>query len=103
MKVSGLKINGITDPVGFSFDRILCSWKVTDTSAKRQQKVRIQISATEDFSGILYEKEGRELCSNETKLDFFPEPCTRYYWRVTVTADNGETASSKPAFLKLEK
>lgn len=103
MKVSGLKINGITDPVGFSFDRILCSWKVTDTSAKRQQRVRIQISATEDFSGILYEKEGSELCSNETKLDFFPEPCTRYYWRVTVTADNGETASSKPAFFETGK
>ena len=36
MKVTNLKINGITNPVGFAYDQVLCSWKVVETEAKKR-------------------------------------------------------------------
>ncbi len=103
MKVTDLKINGMTNPVGFSYEKLLCSWKVTETSAREQEQVCIEISGEEDFSEIILRKEGKELASNETALELTPDARTRYYWRVIVTADNGETAVSDTAFFETGK
>lgn len=103
MKVTDLKINGITNPLGFSYEKLLCSWKVTETSAREQELVCIEVSREEDFSGLLLKKEGKELSSNETELKLELEAYTRYYWRVTVTADNGESATSDTAFFETGK
>lgn len=103
MKITGLKVNGITNPVGFSFEKILCSWKVTDTSAKKQKYACIEVSALPEFAEILYRKEGEKLASNETELELNLSPCTTYYWRVKVEGENGECAVSEPAFFETAK
>ena len=103
MKITDLKINGVTNPVGFAYEKILCSWKVTDTTAKKQQEAVIEVSRKEDFKELEYTAFGAGLKSNETDITFPLQPRTRYYWRVKVTGDNGESAVSEPAFFETAK
>lgn len=51
------------NPVGFDFETVCVSWKVRETSARRQQNAKIEVSLKEDFSEILWEKEGKDLNS----------------------------------------
>ena len=91
MKIEQIKINGIKEPVGFALDPVYVSWKVTDTQAKHCEKALVEVSGKEDFSEVLLSAEDAD--SRGTILDFARRPRTRYYVRITVTGDNGETAS----------
>ena len=93
----------MTNPIGFSMDTILCSWKVEDTQAKKQTMVRIEVSKDPKFESLICVEEGSDLTSYETKLTLTVEPCTTYYWRVQVTGDNGETALSDVACFETAK
>lgn len=84
MKVVNVRINGMENPVGFDFETVCVSWKVRETSARRQQNVKIEIALTEDFSELLWTKEGKNLNSAAEKLEFEQSAYTRYYVRVTV-------------------
>lgn len=103
MKITGMKINGICNPIGFLYEKLLCSWKVTETFAKKQKFSCIEISKMPDFKEIIYKKEGRELDCCEAELSFRPMPYTTYYWRVTVEAFGGERAVSNAAFFETGK
>ena len=103
MKITNLKINGITNPMGFALDTISCSWKVEDTQAKKQAMACIAVSKNDDMSQPIYVKEGKDLASYETLLDLSLEPSTTYYWTVTVTGENGEVATSQPASFETGK
>ena len=103
VKIIGLKINGIRNPVGFSCERLFASWKVTDTAAKRQVNARIEVAKAPDFKGLAYRKEGQALCSGGTELELIVKPRTTYYWRVTVTGENGECAVSETAVFETGK
>ena len=70
MKVANIRINGMENPVGFDFETVCVSWKVRETSARRQQNAKIEVSLKEDFSEILWEKEGKDLNSAAEKLEF---------------------------------
>ncbi|MDE7186044.1 MAG: hypothetical protein K2O13_00820 [Lachnospiraceae bacterium] len=61
MKVSRIKINGIVNPIGYSFDKICCSWLVSETEAKKTIHVKIDVAKEETFENILYSKEGEAL------------------------------------------
>lgn len=98
MKISKIKINGMKNPVGFSFDSIRCSWLVSDTAAKHAAHVKIDVAKDLLFQNILYTKEGEALNSACEVLDVTLEPRTRYYVRVAVTGDNGETAENTAYF-----
>ena len=91
------------NPVGFDFETVCVSWKVRETSARRQQYANIEVSLKEDFSEILWEKEGKDLNSAAEKLEFTRSAYTRYYVKVTVTNDKGETAVSEPAYFETGK
>ena len=91
------------NPVGFDFETVCVSWKVRETSARRQQNAKIEVSLKEDFSEILWEKEGKDLNSAAEKLEFTRSAYTRYYVKVTVTNDKGETAVSEPAYFETGK
>ncbi len=103
VKITDLKINGITNPTGFAYDRISCSWKVTDTKAKRQVKAVIEVSDTPGFENPVVKEEGETLASNGTELFMELQPYTTYYWRVSVTGDNKETAVSEAAVFETGK
>ena len=103
MKITDLKINGITNPVGFAYEKILCSWKVTDTSAKKQKEALIEVSRRKDFGELEHVVSGAGLKSNETEITFSLQPYTTYYWRVKITGENGESAVSETAFFETAK
>lgn len=103
MKVIGLKVNGLVNPVGFAYERIFCSWKVTDTSAKKSVNVKLEVSECPGFCSILAAVEGADLNPVETEIKLQLAPRTTYYWRVTVTGDNGESATSDPAVFETGK
>lgn len=103
MKVINVKINGMNNPIGYLMERISCSWKVTDTKAKTQKCVKIEVSKDKNFEQILFQKEGEELCQAGEVLDFTLESCTRYFVRVTVTTDLDETEVSEPVYFETAK
>lgn len=102
MKITNLKINGVTNPIGFLYESLLCSWKVVDTKAKKQTNSKIEVATNPDFSDAKVVAEG-VLASNETEIQMELAPYTTYFWRVTVSGDNGETAVSEPACFETAK
>lgn len=103
MRIKNVRINGMENPTGFDFGTVCISWKVREASGKEQQNVKIEVSLTESFEEVLCVKEGKELNSAAEKLEFQQNAHTRYYVRVTVTDDKGETAVSEPAYFETGK
>lgn len=103
MQVSNIKINGMHNPVGYLMEQISCSWKVTQTDAKRQKNVKIEAALDEAFQQIILSKEGEDLCQAGEKLEFTTAPHIRYFIRVTVTTELEETATSETAFFETAK
>lgn len=95
MKITNVQINGITNSIGFTFEKLTCSWKVTETISKKQTHAKIEVSTDVDFSEIIYEKSGAMLCQEGEPLKLQLSPCTTYYFRVQVTGDKGDTAVSE--------
>ena len=104
MKIGRLKINGMVNPIGFSFHTIRCAWIITDTQAKAVEKIKIEVSSDWEFQHIVYVKEGKELNSAGERLDMKAAPRSRYYIRVQAMGDNGEKAvSTETAFFETGK
>jgi alpha-L-rhamnosidase len=53
MKVTDLRINGIKNPVGFSYEMLKCSWKVKGTNSKKQKRAKIEVSICGNFESVL--------------------------------------------------
>ena len=103
MKIADIKINGMKNPTGFHFDSVRVSWKVRDSASSKQKNVNIQVSLTDDFGEILYEKNGTDLCQAGEILEMNLEPRTRYFVRVTVMGNTGDKAVSTPAYFETGK
>jgi alpha-L-rhamnosidase len=103
MKVTDLRINGIKNPVGFSYDMLKCSWKVKDTNSKKQKRAKIEVSICENFESILYVKEDEFLDSTGEQIRINVQPKTKYFYRIEVETDEGEIASSEIATFETGK
>lgn len=103
MKITNARINGIENPIGFTYDYLLCSWNVEEAQGKKQINAIIEVSDSEDFSDILYKKEAADLKQNGEKLDVGLKSRTTYYYRVTVTTDAGECVTSDIATFETGK
>lgn len=103
MKVYNLKINGITNPVGFAMERVLCSWLVGEAQSQRLSHVKIEVGLDELFSKVVFAIESAELKCYETELTMELKPYTTYYWRVSVTGEDGEAAVSETTFFETAK
>lgn len=97
MKIGKIKINGVTNPVGYFMDSVRVSWLVTETAAKKAASSKVEVSTDSDFQAIVCAVEG-ELNNACTVLDMELSPRTSYYVRVSVVADNGEKAQSLAGF-----
>lgn len=95
MKISKIKINGMSNPVGYAFDSVRVAWLVTDTEAKRAEYVKIEAAESAGFEKVVCTKEGADLNSAGEELEFCLKCRTRYYVRVSVRGDNGEEAVSR--------
>ena len=103
MKIENMKINGMHHPIGHCFDKILCSWTVSEAISKHQINVKVEVSKDTYFLDVIYRKEDSKLHCYETELELELEPYTTYFWRVTVTGEVGEEAVSDVARFETAK
>lgn len=89
MELVALKINGLTNPVGFLFDRVSLSWKVRGAAGKRQKSASIRVTAAGETVFLTAGNPD----SLGTVLPVPLTPHTRYDVSLTVESDAGETAS----------
>ena len=104
MKVSKLRTNHFENPLGYTLDGLSFSWVTEDSTGSFQKFAQVQISLSEDFSTLLYDS--GKLPTSESldfRVDIALTPRTRYFWRVQVWADDGDTALSDTAFFETAK
>ena len=95
MKIEHLKINHLTNPLGFDLSYPAVSYIVTEAKGKKQASARVEVSKDEDFASLFYDSGVREdIVSTSFELPVRLDPMTRYFWRVTVTDETGDTAVS---------
>ena len=104
MRITGLKTNHLTNPLGYEIKKPRVSFQVTDTEAKKPEAIRIVAALDEDFEEIVYDS-GRSarIQMIGTNLKIAPKPRTRYYWKAEVWGDNGEYAVSDAAWFETAK
>ncbi len=101
MKITHLKTNHLTNPLGYDFVIPSVSYLVEDASGKKQTSARVLAASDEGFRSVLFDSgERTDIVNTGYKLPFTLEPQTRYYWKVIVTDDSGETAESEAAWFE---
>lgn len=106
MKISHLRTNHITNPLGFELDQVSLSWVTEkgESASISQTAAQVEISLDESFEELLFDS-GK--CSEIDSLGYIPsielKPRTRYYWRVTVWGDAGDQVTSEPAWFETAK
>lgn len=104
MKITHLRTDHLTSPLGTRLLAPSLSYVVEASTGKSQQSARIEISDTPDFERLLFDS-GR--CEAISSLGFVPpialSPRTRYYWRVSVWADDGDFGVSETAYFETGK
>ena len=99
-----MKVNHLTNPLGFRMPRTVFTWKVKDAEGKKQEAARLQIAADEEMGDILFDS-GFDAGADSLgwKADLNLEPRTRYYWTVTVRTELGEEASGEVQWFETAK
>jgi alpha-L-rhamnosidase len=104
MRIKNLKTNRITNPLGFDLGKPRLSFVTYDTTAKKQSAAQIEVALDEKFANIIFDTgKSAEIDSLAFELPIKLEPCTRYFWRVKVWADNGDVAASDTAWFETAK
>lgn len=98
MKINFLRANHHTEPIGYDLSSLSISWIPESNDAKRPNWSRVEISTDRFFKDIVSDSGKQALNSLDYQPNIELAPCTRYYWRVTVEADNGETATETSFF-----
>lgn len=104
MKVVNLKTNRINNPLGFKLGRPRLSYVVEDTRATKEEAAQIEISLDREFNEIIFDTgKSSDIDSIAFELPIELKPRTRYYWRATVWANNGDKATSDTACFETSK
>ena len=98
MKITCMRVNGIREPIGFETGSLSLSWKTTETASLKPVREKIVVAADPEFRDILYEKEEERLNNAGESLSVSLQPRTRYYVRVEVKGDAGDTARGETFF-----
>ncbi|URZ07608.1 alpha-L-rhamnosidase [Clostridium felsineum] len=99
MKITRMKTNHIENPIGFYLGKPKVSFVVTDTNAIKQEAAQIKVALDENFNEMVFDSGKCEnIDSLGYELNFELKPRTRYFWKVKVWADNGETAENTAFF-----
>lgn len=102
MEIYDVKINGLNNPIGYAFGNVVVSWKVRNTFSGKQKSATIIVSKDSAFQKVLVETTGN-LTSNAQKIEIHLEPRTRYYLKVRVEGDDGDTAVSDTVWFETGK
>ncbi len=104
MKIHYLKVNHLVNPMGYDLAEPTISYVVEETGGKRQAKAQVLVARNDKFTELVYDSGEREdIVSTAYVLPFVMEPETRYYWKVRVWTDNGETGESETAWFETPK
>jgi alpha-L-rhamnosidase len=104
MKIVKLKTNHMVNPLGFDLGKPHLSYVVSDTNAKRQTGARILVSADPGFEEIVFDTGiSASINSLDTEIPIQLKPCTRYYWKVQVWTETGESTESTVAWFETAK
>ena len=88
MPITHLKLNGITQPLGFAPGPLLLSWLVEGSAAQGQREAGICVRSCSDPETAVWSCTG-DLDWCGTPLQFTPAPRTRYQIEVSVTDSQG--------------
>lgn len=104
MRIRRMKTCHIENPLGFHMEKPVFSWVTDETESKRQTSARIEVGLDEGFKDVIFDS---GLSESISSLAFTPEiklePKTRYFWRVTVNGDAGDSATSSAAWFETAK
>ena len=104
MKIGHLRVSHLEKPLGFWLEKPEVSWIVEESTGKKQESARIEVSLDEEFGTLVYDSKRREdISSLSAPLEFECMPRTRYYLRVTVWADDGDTCTSPATWFETGK
>lgn len=104
MNIKHLKTNHLVNPLGFDLANPTISYVVTDAAGKHQVSAQVQVSLKEDFSEILYDSGACDnIVSTGFELPVDLQPMTRYYWKVRVTDETGDSAVSETQWFETAK
>lgn len=98
MKISDLKINGITQPIGYFLENVSVSWTVEDTVSQLADEQYVEVSKSQDFAEILCKISDKDIDAGCTILPVELEAYTRYYVRVFVKGNLGDEAVGETFF-----
>lgn len=102
-EIYAAKTNHITNPVGYALKPLVFSWKVKGCKGQEQRHARIMISKEPTFTTLCFDTGEAALDSRAARVEFDPQPCTRYYWKVLVATDAAETIESDVQFFETAK
>lgn len=104
MKISRLKTNRISNPMGYDLGIPHLSYVAWDAEGRRQEKAQIVVALDEAFTEVVHDSGiTDEINSLEYRLPIPLLPSTRYYWKVRVWSDAGEEAESGTAWFETPK
>ena len=104
MNIKHLKLNHLTNPLGYDVQNPTISYVVEDAAGKHQVSAKVQVSLKEDFSEVLYESGAdEEIINTGFELPIALEPMSRYYWKVQVTDETGDSAVSDVQWFETAK
>ncbi|MCD8188881.1 MAG: glycoside hydrolase family 78 protein [Clostridiales bacterium] len=104
MKIYDMKVNHLTNPLGFRMTRTVFSWKVAEAIGKNQTEARIQVAADAQLRETVFDSGfTKEADSLGYRADFELQPYTRYYWAVTVRTDKEEEATGETQWFETAK
>lgn len=104
MQIYDMKVNHLTNPLGFRMPRTVFSWKVKEAEGRRQESARLQIALDEGMGEILFDS-GFDTNADSLAypVSLALQPYTRYHWTVTVRSEAGEEAVGETQWFETAK
>lgn len=104
MIISHLRTNHLENPLGFYMERPVFSWVVSESTGKKQAAAQIRVGLDPNLDSLIFDS-GRQtgISSLGYPADIQLMPGTRYYWNVTVWAENGDTGTSETHWFETGK
>lgn len=104
MKITNLKVNHLTNPIGWDMEKVVVSYKVEESRGKEQEWARICVAADADMNEIIYDSGSlKDLDSAHFEVKMEYSASTAYYWRVEVMTDEHEYGVSETACFETPK
>ena len=95
MRIHNLKINHITNPLGYWYKTVSASYLVDEAEGQVQESARIRVAEDIDFAKIVFDTgRSKEVSCTGTPLQVALKPRTRYYWKVQVWDELGNEGES---------